>query len=194
MTNRRYRTLPPRVSMNLLGDRIRAVRQERQLTVRHLASSAGVSPALISQVERGINDPSLDTLRRIAQALGIPLFDLFQQPEEPGVAVVRSNARMQIRSPHGELTYSRISPGFGKVEVLEGVLEPGGSSSEKPWSHPSEECAVVISGRLVVEVDSDRSELVRGDSCYFDSRLPHRYINEAKTPAVFLLSITPPSF
>jgi transcriptional regulator with XRE-family HTH domain len=177
-----------------LGDRIRAVRQERQLTVRQLASSAGVSPALISQVERSINDPSLDSLRRIAQALGVPLFDLFQQPEDPGVAVVRADSRMQVRSPHGELIYARLSPGFGKLEVLEGTLEAGGVSSERPWSHPSEECAVVTTGRLVAEVDGSRRELARGDSCYFDSRLPHRYINDWKTPAVFLLSITPPSF
>jgi transcriptional regulator with XRE-family HTH domain len=178
----------------VLGDRIRAVRQERQLTVRQLAAGAGVSPALISQVERGINDPSLDSLRRIAQALSVPLFDFFQQPEDGGVAVIRADARMQIRSPHGDLTYTRLSPGYAKVEVLEGILKPGGCSSELPWSHPSEECAVVISGRMTVEVDGDRRELEPGDSCYFDSRLPHRYVNNRNVPVVFMLSVTPPSY
>ena len=137
--------------------------------MRQLATGAGVSPALISQVERGINDPSLDSLRRIAQALNVPLFDFFQQPEDGGVAVIRADARTQLRSPHGDLTYTRLSPGYAKVEVLEGILKPGGCSSELPWSHPSEECAVVISGRMTVEVDGDRRELEPGDSCYFDS-------------------------
>jgi transcriptional regulator with XRE-family HTH domain len=182
------------VSANVLGDRIRAVRQDRKLTVRQLAGTAGVSPALISQVERGITDPSLDSLRRIAQALSVPLFDFFQQPEDGDVAVIRADSRMQIRSPHGDLTYTRLSPGYSKVEVLEGMLEPGGCSSELPWSHPSEECAVVISGQLTVEVDGDRRELEPGDSCYFDSRLPHRYVNNSNTPMVFMLSVTPPSF
>ena len=178
----------------MLGERIRAVRQERKLTVRQLASIAGVSPALISHVERGINDPSLDSLRRIAQALRVPLFDFFQQPEDGGVAVIRADSRMQIRSPHGELIYSRLSPGYAKMEVLEGILKPGGFSSKLPWSHPSEECAVVISGWMTVEVDGDRRELEPGDSCYFDSRLPHRYVNNRDVPVVFMLSVTPPSF
>lgn len=178
----------------MIGDRIRAVRKERQLTVRQLARSAGVSPAHISQVERDITDPSLDSLRHIAQALGVPLFDLFQQPEDSGVAVVRSDSRMQTRSPHGELVYSRVSPGFGRLEVLEGVLQPGAASSQEPWSHPSEECVVVTSGKLIAEVDGQRHQLHKGDSCYFDSRLPHRYVNEHKIQSVFLISITPPSF
>jgi len=178
----------------MIGERIRAVRNERHLTVRQLAKSAGVSPAHISQVERDITDPSLDSLRHIARALGVPLFDLFQQPEDSGVAVVRSDARMQTRTPHGELVYSRLSPGFGRLEVLEGILQPGAASSEEPWSHPSEECVVVSSGKLIAEVDGARHQLHKGDACYFDSRLPHRFVNEHKFQSVFLISITPPSF
>lgn len=178
----------------MLGGRIRSLRQEHRLTVRQLATSANLSPALISQVERDLTDPSLDSLRRIAQALGVPLFDLFQEPEETAVAVVRSEARTRITTPHGELTYARLTPGMGKLEVLEGVLQPGAASSREPWSHPSEECAVVTSGTLTVEVGTQRYLLEAGDSCRFDSRLPHRYVNEQTTPAVFLLSVTPPSF
>lgn len=178
----------------MLGERIRALRQERQLTVRRLAAAAGVSVGLISQVERGINNPSLDTLRRVAQALDVPLFDLFQSAPESTVAVVRGDDRMQVRSPHAELTYSRVSPGIGRLEVLEGTLEPGAASSGEPWSHPSEECVLVTKGELIVEVDGARHRLRRGDSCYFDSRLPHRYVNHSTRPAVFLVSITPPSY
>ena len=178
----------------MIGDRIRSVRAERNLTLRALAADAGVSPALLSQVERGINDPSLDSLRRIAMALQIPLFDLFQEPVDSEVAIVRSESRPLIRSPHGGLTYARVSPGFGKLEVLEGVLQPQGASSDKPWAHPSEECVLVMSGQLTVEVDGDMHRLRSGDACYFDSRRPHRYLNEHDTAAVFLLSITPPSY
>jgi transcriptional regulator with XRE-family HTH domain len=178
----------------VIGDRIRSVRTTRNVTLRRLASDAGVSPALISQVERGITDPSLDTLRRIAQALDIPLFDLFQDPSESEVAVVRAASRSLIRSPHGGLSYSRVSPGFGKLEVLEGVLEPHRVSSETPWAHPSEECVLVTVGLLTVEVDGDLYHLRQGDSCYFDSRRPHRYLNDHDIAAVFTLSVTPPSY
>ena len=178
----------------MLGEHIRTLRSNHGLTVRQLAAEAEVSPALVSQVERGITDPSLETLRRIAQALGVSLFDLFQEPGATGTALIKAGHRMLVRSHVGDLTYSRISPGSGKLEVLEGVLEPGGCSSKEPWTHPSEECAVVTSGRLVVEVAGRRNLLEPGDSCYFDSRLPHRYLNEHDAETVFILSVTPPSY
>ena len=178
----------------MLGERIRAIRLERKLSVRKLAADIGVSPALVSQVERGINDPSLDTLRRIAQALDTPLFDLFQEPVHTSVAVVRAEDRALIRGAHASISYARVSPGVGNLEVLEGVLGPHGVSSEEPWAHPSEECVIVTSGQLTVEVGDERHLLRSGDACYFDSRRPHRYVNEHATAAVFMLSITPPSY
>jgi transcriptional regulator with XRE-family HTH domain len=178
----------------VLGERIRSIRQARNLSVRKLAAVAGVSPALVSQVERGINDPSLDTLRRLAAALETPLFDLFQEPVDSTVAIIRADERALVRNPHGSITYARVSPGFGKLEVLEGVLAPMAASSDEPWAHPSEECVIVTSGQLTVEVDGEPRSLRAGDACYFDSRLAHRYLNKHNTAAVFLLSITPPSY
>lgn len=164
------------------------------MTVTELARAAEVSVGLISQVERGISDPSLETLRRIARVLDTPLFSLFAEADRERVAVVRKDARMFVRSPHGGLTYQRLSAGAGKVEVLEGQLAPGAASSEEPWSHPSDECVVVLAGRLVVEVEGARYELDAGDSASFDSRAPHRYRNEAGEPVRFLLAVTPPSY
>jgi quercetin dioxygenase-like cupin family protein/DNA-binding XRE family transcriptional regulator len=163
------------------------------MTVTELARLAEVSTALISQVERELSDPSLATVRKIARALDTPLFSLFEQPDSDDVAVVRYAGRMTVQSPSG-IAYSRISAGRGRLEVLEGTLPPGASSVPEPWSHPSEECVLVTEGKLVVEVAGDEYHLDTGDSCYFDSRLPHRYLNPAGKTAVFLLSITPPSY
>ncbi|WP_020495380.1 helix-turn-helix domain-containing protein [Sciscionella marina] len=173
--------------------RIRTVRTKAGYSVRGLAGAAGISPGLLSQVERGLTEPSLDTLRRIAKALEVPLFSLFEE-QENSVAVVRAPRRALVQSPHSGIRYTRISPGFGKLEVLEGTLEPGGCSSTRPWSHPSEECVLLVEGRIVVEVDGRRHELAEGDSASFDSRLPHRYLNETGEPARFVLSVTPPSY
>jgi transcriptional regulator with XRE-family HTH domain len=178
----------------VIGVRIRELRTARSMTVTELARAADVSIGLISQVERGISDPSLETLRRIARVLETPLFNLFAENDGERVAVVRKDARMYVRSPRGEITYQRLSSGSGKIEVLEGRLDPGSASSEEPWSHPSEECVVVLTGTLVVEVEGARHALDTGDSASFDSRAPHRYLNETSEPVRFLLSITPPSF
>ncbi|SDH12509.1 helix-turn-helix domain-containing protein [Nonomuraea jiangxiensis] len=178
----------------MIGARIRELRTERGLTLARLAAAAGVSSGLISQVERDLADPSLETLRKIAKALDLPLFSLFQEPDATAVAVVRREARMQVRSPVGGVVYTRVSPGHGRLEVLQGHLVPGGWSAAEPWSHPSEECVLVLRGRLVVEVSGAEHLLEAGDSCYFDSSLPHRYLNPGTEPADFLITATPPSY
>jgi transcriptional regulator with XRE-family HTH domain len=179
----------------MVGIRIRELRAGRGMTLTELARTTGLSAGLISQVERGLTDPSLETLRRIARILDVPLFSLFHEPDaDAGAVVVRRDRRMQVSSPHGGIDYQRLSPGSGKLELLEGTLEPGAASSDRPWSHPSEECVTVQDGQLVVEVGAQRYELAPGDSCYFDSRSPHRYVNPTQRPTVFLVAITPPSY
>jgi transcriptional regulator with XRE-family HTH domain len=183
------------VEPSVVGSRIRSLREAQGVTLSAFAKSVGVSAGLVSQVERGLTDPSLDTLRRIAQALQVPMFSLFQADTVgEAVRVVRRDGRMCIRSPHGHLTYSRVSAGSGALEVLEGVLDPGGSSSAELWSHPSEECALVLDGQLTVHVGDEQWVIGEGDSCSFDSRLPHRYVNPTKQPCRFVLAVTPPSF
>lgn len=93
----------------VIGNRIRELRQSRKMTVRDLASHAGVSTGLVSQVERGLTDPSLETLRRLSSALGLPLFDLFRQDDPDDAALVRRDRRILVRSPQGGVEYTRVS-------------------------------------------------------------------------------------
>lgn len=178
----------------VVGSRIRELRTSRGLTLARLAELTGLSTGLISQVERDITDPSLETLRRVARALDLPLFSLFRDEDQASSVVVRADRRIRVASPHGHISYARVSPGAGRLELLEGTLEPGGESSPEPWSHPSEECVVVLEGRVVVEVGADKHDLREGDSCYFDSRSPHRYVNPDVSTARFLVAVTPPSY
>ena len=178
----------------MIGTRIRELRSERGLTEAELATAAGVATGLIGQVEGDRADPSLETLRRIAKALDLPLFSLFQEPDPALVAVIRHEHRVRVKSPSDGITYARVSPGRGRLEVLEGHLLPGGSSAAEPWSHPSEECVLVLRGRLVVEVSGIDHDLEAGDSCYFDSSLAHRYRNPGAEPTDFIIAATPPSY
>lgn len=178
----------------MLGEQIRKLRQGRGYSVRRLAHLAGVSVGLISQVERGITDPSLQTLRALSKALDAPLFDLFQPPTAGEVVVVRTDHRASVGGAGGSVMYQRLSGGSGRLEVLEGILAPGTSSSLEPWSHPSEECVTVLEGILDVVVGGQVHRLHPGDSSHFDSRVPHRYVNQSDAPARFHLAITPPSY
>jgi transcriptional regulator with XRE-family HTH domain len=175
--------------------RIRKLRIDRGMTIAQLADAADVSRALISQVERGLTDPSLATLRQIARVLSVPLFDLFESAPTPSpVTVIRRGEESTITSPNGDASYARKSAANGQVEVLRGELRPGGVSHTEPWSHPAEECVIVVAGALLVEVDGATHRLGAGDSCYFDSRLPHRLVNDTDRPTEFLVAVTPPSY
>lgn len=174
---------------------IRTLRQQRGFTLSQLAGAAGISESLLSQVERGRVDPSLATLRSIARSLEIPLFELFAaQDGAPQVEIVRAGAATEITSPDRGLVYSRMSKLGGSLEVLKAHLSPGATSHGEPWTHPAEECVVVLAGELCVEVDGIDYRLNAGDSCYFDSRMPHRFLNESAKEAVYIIAATPPSY
>lgn len=174
---------------------IRALRKEKGFTLSQLAGAAGISESLLSQVERGRVDPSLATLRSIARSLEIPLFELFaEQQSAPQVDIVRAGLATEVTSPDGGLVYSRMSRVGGLLEVLKARLSPGASSHSEPWTHPAEECIVVLAGELHVEVEGDKYRLNTGDSCYFNSRLPHRFLNESAKEAVYIIAVTPPSY
>lgn len=185
---------PERSTMDSL--RIRELRMEQEMTLSQLAGQSGLSEGMISQVERGITDPSLETLRKISRVLNVPLFQLFDQDDADGsrVAVIRDGSQVQITSPATSITYLRLSAGYGQLEVLRGTVAPGGASSLEAWSHPAEECVVVISGLLEIEVQGESISLEPGDSCHFDSTLPHRLLNTSNEPAVFIIAVTPPSY
>lgn len=163
------------------------------MSLRQLAKEADVSVGLVSQVERGLTEPSLQTMRKIASALRVPLFSLFRN-EDHEVEVLRAESRIEVRSPHGGIRYSRLSPPSGAIELLQGTLSPRRRSSPKPHSHPSHECLLVLSGRLSINVDGISHDLGEGDTCYFDSARPHFYENKHDEIVIFLLAVTPPSF
>lgn len=148
---------------------------------------------MLSQVERGQSDPSLESLRRLAEALKVPMFDLFRSESHEQVVLIHHDERRLVSSPKQHVTYSRASRSGGKVEVLEATLEPGAASSETPRSHISEECVLVLEGSLIAEIDGTRHALGAGDSCHFDSALPHRFLNPHADKARFIVAVTPPS-
>jgi transcriptional regulator with XRE-family HTH domain len=176
----------------MLNERVRTLRKQRGMSLRELAAATGVSPALVSQVERGATDPSLNTIRKLAAVLGADLATLFAEAPPPAVHHSRPGHRPLLSAGAGLMSYERLTPGRSDLEVLHGRLAPGQSTSEEPWTHPSTECAVVVVGRVAAEVDGVVHELAIGESLTFDSRLPHRYFNHTDALAEYLLSVTPP--
>lgn len=176
----------------MIGDRLRELRTARGMSLRVLAQQANVSPTLLSQIERGVTEPSLATLRRLAGVFGESVASLFSDPSAPAVWISRPGERTTLGAPHGQIRYERLTPGNGQLEVLHATLAPGEVSSEELWSHPSLECAYVVAGTLTVEFDRSSYTVAAGESVTFDSRQPHRYRNASPAPTEIVLAINPP--
>lgn len=178
-----------------LGRRVRELREARGLSLRALATEAGVSESFVSQIERGVANPSVASLRRLAEALGASVGALFQGPETQG-RVVRSDARARLLDPARRWEDFLLTPRDAKrLQVILSVIEPGEGSGEEPYSHESdEECIIVLKGSLEVRLGGEAYLLNEGDSLLFESRTPHSNRNPGPSKAEVLWITTPPSY
>jgi transcriptional regulator with XRE-family HTH domain len=179
-----------------LGGRIRRERTLRGLTLAHLASATGLTKSLLSQVERGVAEPSLSSLRKVSLALNVPLSALFAEPQRPD-AVLRRSARKEIRWPALGISYDLLSSDDRKaIQMVLMQLAVRGKSCEVPTAGhgAGEECAVVLSGVVEVLVGGARHVLNEGDSITFDCSVPHQYVNAGAVAATVVAAMSPPAF
>lgn len=177
-----------------LGNMLRTHREGR-MTVDELAESAGVSGGLISQLERGIGNPSFNTLMRLSRALGLPIAAFFQGATayDPARIIVRRKERQKLTMENG-LEQELLTPdGSPKLGIVRTVVPAGYSSEDTPMSHVGEESFVVESGQLAVALDGHWYTLDEGDSITFDSSVPHAYANRGSEVVVFYGCSTPPT-
>jgi transcriptional regulator with XRE-family HTH domain len=177
-----------------IGEGIRRERLRRGLTLAQLATQVNLTVSALSQIERGASDPSISSLRRIAQAFDVPMFQFMVGTAQREI-VVRRDRRTKLTFPDRELEYELVSADTsGEFEVLALVIAPGGSTSATASSHSSEECALVLKGEVVVEVAGQSYVLGAGDSIKIHRELPHRLANESDTDADVIIIISPPTF
>jgi transcriptional regulator with XRE-family HTH domain len=178
-----------------VGERLRAIRLLRRLTLREVADAAGVSESFVSQLERGRSSASVATLQRLAAAVGIEISDLFADESRSGPRVLRRQERQMLEWGHlGRKALLTPKP-FHSLEVVAAAFDPGGSTGDEPYTHgDSEELLLVLAGRVQVQLGSELLDLSKGDSVNYRSSTPHRVSNPAAEPAEVLFVISPPSY
>ena len=180
----------------LLGAAIRAARSPSK-TVNELAKEAGISAGLLSQIERGMGNPSYRTLHKLADALGIRIGDLLEAagPVDDSARIVRRERRTRIQFGSEGLVYELLTPNLrGRLEMLQTTIPPGFSNEGDPFRHAGEECVLLVEGELTVDVDGDRDVLSAGDAITIDSSKPHWWHNHTDHPALIVGAVTPPTF
>lgn len=176
----------------MIGHKLRELRTARGMSLRTLANQTGLSATLLSQIERGVTEPSLRTLRELARVFGQSVATLFDDGASPAVHVSREGERSRIVSPRGFIQYERLAPGNGQLEVLRGLLAPGEVSDAEPSTHEALECTYVVTGTLTVEVGDASYDVKAGEAVTIGPGQPHRYVNHTTDPVEFILAATPP--
>jgi transcriptional regulator with XRE-family HTH domain len=176
----------------VVGQRVKALREAMQLSLRDLAERSGVSAPMLSQVERGETSPTLSVAARIARGLDLTLSQLLRLDEAAHVVIVTKDQRRQGPSNAKGHRYEMVTPALPGQRVMLSVhtLDPGastGGEGDSPIHEPgSRETLLIEQGSLDLMIDGERRTINEGDSVTFDSDLPHHFENPTKTKTVFL--------
>jgi transcriptional regulator with XRE-family HTH domain len=194
---------PPAASLSTLlatvGNQVRTLRKEKGLTLAQLSELTGLSPAIVSQIERGLANPSFTTLAQLAHGLEIPVGRFFLGQDETRSPVVRKDQRRNLkgvaRKAVGEAVYELLTPDLnGVIEAHWIVSPPGHNTSDTPFRHGGEEFGIILSGRKDVYLDGECHTLEAGDSITYSSNIPHWYINRYEETCVAIWVNSPPTW
>ena len=175
-----------------LGERLRARRQERRLTLDQLAGQSGVSRAAISKIERGVSNATTTVLGRLAEALDLSISQLVGGRTGAGVLHVPRGAQPVFREEATGFERRSLSPlymGRG-VDVVMNRLPPRAGTGPFP-SHRQgvEEHLYVTRGRLRVTLGDEAHDLETGDFLFYQADRSHRFQNLADEPCDYLIVI-----
>lgn len=181
-----------------VGTMVHSLRKEKGMTLAQLAETAGLSPAIVSQIERGKANPAFITLAQLAHGLEIPVGRFFLGHDEPASPVVRRTDRRNLqgvtRESVGEAAHELLTPDHnGLLEAQWIVSPPGHNTSETPFRHRGEEFGIILSGKIDIYLDGERYILEAGDSITYASTVPHWYINRYEESCVAVWVSTPPA-
>ena len=163
-----------------IGNKIKQLRTRQGLTLEELASRSELTKGFLSQLERDLTSPSIDSLSDILEALGTNLSEFFQEDK---------NDQFVFRSVNW------IVPNTQKNQMEPILLElPAGGESFEIEPHNGEEFGYVLDGSVILECDGERSVVCRGETFYLHGKTFHYLKNERKTTARILWVCTPPLF
>lgn len=167
-----------------LGAAIRSVRHLRGMTLVQLADATGLSHPFLSQLERGLAQPSLSSLRRIAVALQTSPIELIAAAEPPtaGVAAVEVHRRGEraLDESYASGAARMLAHGVRPLHPLE--MEGGNTEPGEVFVHREDEFLYVVDGDVHVDLGEEEHTLGTGDSVYFAGGVPHRWWSVTGAP------------
>lgn len=180
-----------------LGALLRVERGRQGLSVQALSSRSGVSFGLISQLERGLGNPSFLSLSRLSAALRIPMAKLLSGTVDGDEAVVRRGERHAIPVPPDVSESQRVLRELitprqqSTLQMIRSTLPPAFSNEGQPFRHLGTECVLVESGKLKVVHGERVVELGPGDAMTYGCSTPHWWANASDGETIVLGAVSP---
>ena len=177
-----------------LPHRLRTLRRQQALSLEQLAQRTGLTKSYLSKLERGLSEPSISTVLRLAEAYGVGVSQLVgaddaAQDEVVSVVRVADREALQRGGPGSQYHYESLA-GHRKIKAMEPfVVHPPRDFPDAAavFPHPGEEFLLVLKGAIEVQVGERQFRLETGDSVYFDSELPHRMRTVSRAMAEVLV-------
>lgn len=180
----------------LIGGKLKQLRTQKKLSIAELSRRSDVSTGLISQIERDMVVPSVTSLWRLAQALDTNINYFFHEDTNEEQIIIRKGEHQTIVTHRDSSFYKLLHTNRADraLDMMEITLKGGHTYEKKALSHDGEECGYVLKGELTVHLNGKDHVLHPGDSIYFDSTLPHKYVNNSDEDCVSVWAMTPKFF
>lgn len=167
---------------------LKKLRSERNLTLGQLSKLSGISKAMLSDIEKGGSNPTINTIWKVANGLNVPYTRLMEDIEKDATVIRKSEPVVQT----GETNHYRVycyfkSTPVRNFELFYVELDAQSSNVSIGHSEKAQEYIYIIKGTLTLHTETGRYELNEGDSLVFNSSIGHTYINAQDTLLTFMV-------
>lgn len=174
------------LKQEVVGAHIRELRLAAHMSLRSLAARTEFSPSFISQVENGLVSPSINSMQKIADALGVTLGEFFAAASDGrGGTIVRVADRQTLSSSWSHAVVEGLAPvdSHHPLEAILITLEPGGRSGKHPYPRPCDEFALVLEGEVTLTLGPDSQVMEAGDAVVILPRELRLWVNDGPSRA-----------
>jgi transcriptional regulator with XRE-family HTH domain len=170
-----------------VGQRIRMIRNLKGFSLRDLASKSDLSTNAISRIERGVNSPTVASLRRLANGLDVHVTDFFKERVDEETVFVKQGQGLRYNAVGAVIESLGTGIPGQNLEPFLFSVEPGHGSTSDTYTHPGEEFVHCVEGRIEYRVSNQIYVLNPGDSLLFKANQPHCFRNPLERPATLIL-------
>lgn len=177
------------IELGKVGKKIRELRKERRMSLKDVAKKSGITAGLLSRIENFRTLPSLPVLHKISIALEVPLAELVETVSNPKlfsyILVKADEKEKEYRSDSESLAYQPlIDATFLNMSIMVNIVTVQPRSYRKPLSNDSMELVYVLKGRVRYGLKDTILPMRKGDTLYFDGRIPHSVENYTAYEAI----------